>query len=145
MTTEKQIEAISKEDELFLQSFEKCTLNGECWTHEAHVRMAWLQMERSASFNEALQRIRNGIKTFNASRNNIGYHETVTVAFAKVIHYRRQSGEKIATWREFLDSHSDLLSRESPILHVHYSPELLSSEQAREAFVEPDREPLPAV
>ncbi len=145
MSSEKQIGTLSKEDEEFLRAFEHCSLSGECWTHAAHVRMAWLQMERSGSFDEALQRIRHGIKTFNASRNNIGYHETVTVAFAKVIYHRRLSGEKSATWNEFQERHPDLLSKESPILYAYYSPELLGSDQARESFVEPDRLALPVV
>lgn len=145
MSTEERTKTLAKEDEQFLQAFEQCSLSGECWTHAAHVRMAWLQLERSSNFDEALHRIRKGIKTFNESRNNIGYHETITVAFAQVIHHRRQSGDKIRTWQEFLDRHHDLLSKESPILHVHYSPELLASDLARETFVEPDRLPLPIV
>jgi len=141
MPPEKQINKLTTEDEL--QMFEQCSLSGDCWTHTAHVRMAWLQMERSSTFDEALERIRKGIKTFNASRNNIGYHETITVAFAKVIYHRRETGDKISTWQAFVIKHDDLLSKEAPILHVYYSPELLASERARETFVEPDRLPLP--
>lgn len=134
---------LPEEDAQFLEMFETCSLSGKCWTHTAHVRMAWLQMERSASFEEALERIRTGIMTFNSSVKSVGYHETVTVAFARLIHARRQSNEKCKTWHEFVAEHSDLISKDQPILHMYYSPDLLSSDQARISFVEPDLKPLP--
>ncbi len=135
---------LPQEDEEFLQMFEQCSLSGKCWTHVAHVRMAWLQMERSSSFEEALERIRNGIMAFNASVQSVGYHETITVAFAQLIHHRRQT-EPTETWQDFIAKHSDLVSKESPILHSYYSSEVLSSQNAREKFVEPDLKPLPAL
>lgn len=135
---------LPQEDEEFLQMFEQCSLDGKCWTHVAHVRMAWLQMERSSSFEEALERIRNGIVAFNSSVQSVGYHETITVAFARLIHHKRQT-EPTKTWQEFIVKHSDLVSKENPILHSYYSPEALKAQDAREKFVEPDLNPLPAL
>ncbi len=135
---------LPQEDEEFLQMFEQCSLSGKCWTHVAHVRMAWLQMERSSSFEEALERIRAGIMAFNSSVQSVGYHETITVAFARLIHHKRQT-ERAETWQDFVDKHSDLVSREEPILHRYYSAEVLSSQKARDVFVEPNLKPLPAL
>ncbi len=131
------------DDEEFLQKFEDCSLSRECWTHTAHIRMAWLQMERAASFYEALERIRVGIVSFNASVNNAGYHETITVAFARLIYLRRQSDVEARNWQDFLIRHSDLVSRDNPILRTYYSAEVLHSNYARANFVEPDLRPLP--
>jgi hypothetical protein len=135
-------EPLPKEDEEFLQMFEQCSLSGKCWTHVAHVRMAWLQMERSSSFEEALERIRTGIMAFNSSVKSVGYHETITVAFARLIHHKRQT-EPTATWQDFIVKHSDLVSKENPILNFYYSPEVLSSQDAHAKFVEPNLKPLP--
>ncbi|HIA52589.1 MAG TPA: hypothetical protein EYN91_10945 [Candidatus Melainabacteria bacterium] len=135
---------LPQEDEEFLQMFEQCSLSGKCWTHVAHVRMAWLQMQRSASYDEALDRIRKGIMAFNASVQSVGYHETITVAFARLIFHRRET-QPAECWQEFLELHEDLISKETPILHVYYSPELLATPEARAFFVEPDRKPLPEV
>lgn len=135
---------LPQEDEEFLQMFEQCSLSGKCWTHVAHVRMAWLQMERSSSFEEALERIRKGIMAFNSSVQSVGYHETITVAFAQLIHYKRQT-EPTATWQDFIVKHSDLVSKENPILHSFYSPEILSTPDARTKFVEPNLKPLPVL
>ena len=135
---------LPQEDEEFLQMFEQCSLSGKCWTHVAHVRMAWLQMQRSASYEEALERIRNGIMAFNASVQSVGYPETIPVAFARLIFYRRGTSNA-DTWLQFIELHDDLISKETPILNVYYSPELLATAEARASFVEPDRQPLPEV
>jgi hypothetical protein len=135
---------LPQEDEEFLQMFEQCSLSGKCWTHVAHVRMAWLQMQRSASYDEALDRIRKGIMAFNASVQSVGYHETITVAFARLIFHRRET-QPAECWQKFLELHEDLISKETPILHSYYSPELLATPEARACFVEPDRKPLPEV
>gem|GEM_PF-647902 len=131
--TASRVCGITDDDKKFLQSFEECSLGAKCWTHEAHVRMGWLVMETSPSFDAALDRIRTGIMRFNSSKNSIGYHETITVAFARLINSRRVEGENLAA---FLARNSDLLDKNC--LKRFYSAETLSSELARKSFVEPD-------
>lgn len=136
---------LSAEDREFLEAFTSCELAKSCWTHQAHIRMAWLQMEQAESYEEALKLIKAGITQFNDSVANVGFHETVTVGFARYInHFRRLDGPGVG-WRECLDRHPQLLSREKPLLHAHYTKELLYSQTARDRFVEPDLKPLPAV
>jgi len=129
---------ITEDDDNFLQSFEECSLGAKCWNHTAHLRMGWLVLEKSTSFEEALERIRNGIMRFNSSKNSIGYHETITVAFARLIDSRRKVNDD---WTIFADRNSDLF--EKNCLEKFYSPEVLSSEKARKIFIEPDRCALP--
>lgn len=131
---------LSEDDRNFLEMFEQCSLGKQCWTHSAHVRMAWLVMETSSTFDEALNRIRSGIQTFNSSVQSVGYHETITVAFARVIHAKRQSSST-TTWQEFLEEHDDLLSKNC--LHQFYTSDVLASDDAKLNFVEPDLKPLP--
>lgn len=129
---------ITDDDRAFLQSFEECSLGAKCWTHAAHVRMGWLVLETSSSFEEALERIRSGIMRFNSTKNSIGYHETITVAFARLIDSRRLTGE---TLEAFLARNPDLLDRNC--LKQFYSKAILASEKARQNFIEPDITPLP--
>jgi hypothetical protein len=44
---------ITDDDKAFLLSFEECSLGAKCWTHAAHVRMGWLVLETSSSFDGA--------------------------------------------------------------------------------------------
>jgi len=129
---------ISQDDEKFLQSFDECSLGAKCWNHEAHLRMGWLVMGKSASFENALERIRTGIKKFNSTKNSIGYHETITVAFARLIFSRRTDGE---SWNTFAARNSDLF--EKNCLGTFYSSAILSSEEARHSFLAPDLCDLP--
>jgi hypothetical protein len=129
---------ITEDDRNFLESFETCSLGAKCWTHAAHVRMGWLVLQTSPSFDEALIRIRNGILRFNSTKNSIGYHETITVAFARIIDSRREPGQ---TFQMFAEKNKDLF--EKNCLERFYSDATLRSEQARETFLEPDLEQLP--
>lgn len=51
---------ITEDDDNFLRSFEQCSLGAKCWNHAAHIRMAWLVLEKSESFQQALDRIKRG-------------------------------------------------------------------------------------
>lgn len=125
----------------FLQAFESCALPAEQWTHHAHVRMAWLCLGE-ADFIQALERMRAGIRRYNAEVLDklAEYHETVTVAFAQLIAARRRSGE---SWQAFAERNQDLFARTPPVLATYYSRERLMSDEARRRFIEPDLRPLP--
>ena len=72
-------------DSGLLAAFESCTLPKAEWTHEAHVRTAWIYLT-TRSFDDALAALRNGILQYNRSLGNTtGYHDTVTVAFTRII------------------------------------------------------------
>ena len=146
-------------DDEFLRAFEGCTLDRKEWTHEAHVRMAWLCLTRVESDEDVFERVRSGIKKLNAEfvyrqqiscarapekapdpRGLDGYHETVTVAFVTVIASRIRPGEGFTAFR---DRNPDLFDRSFPALLRHYSPGRLFSSPAKAEFIEPDLEPLP--
>lgn len=136
------MQSLSSDDAAFLERFETCSIEKTCWSHEAHVRMAWLQMRRSSSFDEALNRIRTGIQKLNASLGSQGYHDTVTIAFARMIHFRMLHAPD-SGFPEFLAANVDLLAKAPPFLSRFYSAERLGSKEAGDGFVSPDRRPLP--
>ena len=127
-------------DDEFLAAFETCKLVRKDWTHEAHVRMAWLYLTQ-LPFDEALEQVRAGIQKLNTVIGSTdGYHDTITVAFVRVIADRLRSGE---TYPAFRDRNPDLFDRTLSVLLRHYTNERLYSADARQRFLEPDREPLP--
>ncbi len=150
----------------FLTRFEECTLDRAEWTHDAHVRMAWLYVNRSDSYRTAKSKVRTGIKKLNAAflaqqnrpcgatapaepvavaepvaeTKPTGFHETITTAFLRIVAARGRTGESFASFR---NRNPDLFDRKLSALLTHYSPELLFSEAAKKKFVQPDLEPLP--
>lgn len=128
------------DDAEFLRAFEDATLPRDAWTHEAHVRMAYLTLAQRP-FDEALTWIRDHIRAYNAAQgNHTGYHETITVAFVHAIAARR-ADNPLRSWTAFADAHPELLN--AAFLGDHYAPEALKDNASRLAFVPPDRAPLP--
>lgn len=145
-------------DEEFLAGFEACSLTRPEWTHEAHVRMAWLYLTR-LSLAESLERVRSGIRQLNATfqkakssqvlpqyrcwsgpKQQDGYHDTITVAFVRLIASRLRDDD---TFLAFRDRNSDLFDHKLTALFRHYTKERLYSPEARQTFIEPDLEKLP--
>lgn len=134
------------DDQALWEAFVGCALTQAEWTHEAHLRTAFLHVERY-SLDEAHLRMRAGIIRLNERHGLIetsarGYFETLTrvwlvlVADARVVSGATNS-------RELLERCPELSDRSLPTRY--YSKELLSSLRARSIFVAPDRAPLPDV
>jgi hypothetical protein len=129
-------------DEEFLAAFESCTLPKVEWTHAAHVRMAWLYFARLPC-RAALEAIRSGIQRYNASHGSDGYHETITVALALLIHSRLTASEPAEGFAAFRGRNGDLFESRSKLLGQHYDHATLGSPEAKRRFVPPDRAPFP--
>jgi len=134
--------AVGTDDVEFLRRFEACALPERDWTHLAHIRVAWVCLRLDAP-KPALDRVRRGILRYNTEvlRRAHRYHDTVTVAFTRLIYARMRDGEP---WQAFAERVDDLLDRDAPILFRHYSARLLDSAEARRRFVPADLLPLPA-
>jgi hypothetical protein len=130
-------------DDAFLAAFERCRLPRESWTHAAHVRMAWLYL-RSDSLDRVVPAVRERIRRYNHSLGNTeGFHETITVAFLRLIDHRIALDRDVDSFDAFASRNPDLLDSRLSALLVHYRRETLFGPEARVAFVEPDRSPLP--
>jgi hypothetical protein len=132
-------------DEAFLRSFEDCTLPFAEWHHRAHIKVAYLYL-RQSPLSDALEKIRTNIKRYNAATNtpeNLerGYHETMTQAWMRLVHFTLCEYGPGTTAEEFLAAQEHLLNRRA--LRFFYSRERLISWQAKAEFVEPDLAPFP--
>ncbi|MBD1365177.1 hypothetical protein IDJ77_15280 [Mucilaginibacter sp. ZT4R22] len=127
----------------FLHQIETVTINPELFTHEAHIRMAWLYLN---GFNQemALQHISTAIKGIDAKyAGGMKFHHTITVVFAnKIAALMQHKAHK--SWQEFVAANAGLgISKK--FLSNYYSDELLYSDKAKTQFVSPDKKPLPAL
>ena len=134
------------DDQALWEGFVGCSLTSAQWTHEAHVRTAFLHAQRH-SLDEAHLRLRAGIIRLNERHGLVetsarGYFETLTrVWLVLVADARARSGATNS--HELLERCPELWDRALP--SRYYSKELLSSVRARSIFVAPDRAPLPDV
>lgn len=138
------------DDQEFLKAFEDCSLPFDQWTHRAHVKVAFLSL-RQFPFDQALDKLREGIKRFNAANQvvespNSGYNETTTHAFLRLVASAMHAyNEAIPTPTSdaFCDAHPQLLCKH--VLRIFYSPEARMNPLSKMEFVEPDLVPLPSV
>jgi len=132
-------------DAAFLKAFEDCTLPFAEWKHRAHLKVAYLYL-RQQPFAQALERMRTNIQRYNAATNTPeslerGYHETMTVAWLRLVHFTLCEYGPAARADEFLDTQEHLLNRKA--LRFFYSRDRLVSLRAKSEFVPPDLTPLP--
>lgn len=136
---------IPEDDAAFLEAFEARAIPHAEWNHRAHVRMAFLYLGRHP-FEEALRRIRAGIQALNRVHRTPeeltrGYHETLTVAWARLVASAIAAHGPYPNSNEFCDRNPHLLRR--TLLRVFYSPGRIFTPEAKSGFVEPDLTPLP--
>jgi hypothetical protein len=132
-------------DEAFLKAFEDCTLPFEQWRHDAHIKVAYLHLHQ-LPYDQALDKIRESIKRYNAATNTPeslerGYHETITVAWMRLVRFTLCEYGPAASADEFLEAQEHLLNKKA--LRFFYSRDHLISWRAKAEFVEPDLAPFP--
>jgi hypothetical protein len=134
------------DDEGLWAAFGDSALTREQWTHETHVRTAFLHLQRF-DLDEAHLRLRAGIIRLNERHGLVessarGYFETLTRAWLVLVsEARRRSGATSSV--ELLAGCPELRDRNLTLRH--YSKERLSSVRARAVFIEPDLAPLPEI
>jgi hypothetical protein len=137
--------SIHPSDGIFLKAFEDCALPFAEWKHRAHLKVAYLYLCQYP-FAQALERVRENIKRYNAATNtpetlDRGYHETVTMAWLRLVQCTLVEYGPAASADEFLEAQEHLLNRKA--LRFFYSRDRIMTWQAKAEFVTPDLTPLP--
>jgi hypothetical protein len=133
------------DDESFLRQFEACTLPMDKFHHREHVKVAYLYL-RNYPWEEAVERVRGGIMRYNAAHQvpdalDRGYHETITQAWLRLVHFTLSAYGPANSADEFYEQHPQLW--QTKVLRLFYSRELMLSWEAKARFVEPDLTKLP--
>ncbi len=130
-----------------LEAFRSCSIPLEEWNHRAHLSVAYLLL-REHGLEEATRRMREGVQRYNASKGieqtpTGGYHETLTVAWMRVLHATMTAYGPEADADAFFAAHPHMLSK--VMLRLFYSRPRIMSHEARHRWVDPDLAPLPTV
>jgi len=133
-------------DDEFLAAFQNATLTkDEQWTHYAHLRMAYCHLKKYP-YGEAVERVRKGIPVLNAKLGTPelkerGYHDTLTVAWMRLIHATMRAHGALADAEAFFKAQPHLTH--SSVIGLFYSDGRLWTWEAKRGFVEPDLLSLP--
>lgn len=125
----------------FEEQFRDMTMDPALFTHEAHIRLAWIHLRRYGE-KEAIRQICTQIKQFDHHHGNgTKYHETMTVAAVKVVqHFISKS--KVSSFSDFLSEFPRLKTHFKELLDQHYSVNQLIQPEAKTTYFEPDLLPF---
>jgi hypothetical protein len=127
-------------DEAFARAFEDGAVTPAEFGHVAHVRVAWVYLREAESVDDALMRMRAAIRRFAAAAGAAEkYHETITVLWMRLLADLRARGVS-GELADVLRAYPELADKDLPL--QYYTRDRLFGDEARAAWVEPDRRPL---
>lgn len=128
-------------DAEFEQQFAHCTLDASLFSHEAHLRLAWIHL-RQYGLQQATDNICRQLVAYTRSLGaESKYNKTLTVAAVKAVHHFMQRSEA-NDFRVFIAGFPRLKFNFKELMAAHYSTDIFSSEQAKKEYLEPDLLPF---
>ena len=131
------------DDQQFEHEFQNATLEPELFTHEAHLRLAWIHISRYGLSN-AIANITTQLKQYV---NRLGaadkYNETVTIAAIKAVHHFMLKSTA-SNFQNFISNNARLKTSFKELLSQHYVTDIFRSEKAKKTFMEPELLPFDA-
>lgn len=136
------MEAHSKlTDTEFVQQLQQCKLDPAAFSHEAHLRLAWINIKQYG-LSEAEKNIQHQLQNYVAALGAENkYNKTLTIAAIKMV-YHFMLRSKTDDFQEFLVAFPRLKSHFKELLHKHYSFDIFHSEEAKKKYLEPDLLPF---
>lgn len=125
----------------FERQFEACEMSSKLFSHEAHLRLAWIHISRygieNAVSNVQLQ-IKNYVKHVGAVDK---YNATLTIAAVLVVnHFMLKS--KAKNFKDFIKEFPRLTHNFRELINTHYGFDVFNSKLAKAEFLEPDLLPF---
>lgn len=132
--------ASQEEIEAVMRGFESCTIPPDEFKHSAHLTVALWYLSKSTE-EEARDRMRAGLSRLLKHYGLQGYNETITLFWIKVV---RRFLDDADESRSIADLANQLIATrgDSRLVFDYYSKELVSSQEAKTSWVEPDLKPF---
>lgn len=128
-------------DDAFEQKFADCTLAPVLFSHEAHLRLAYIHLKKYGVATAEKQLCTHIERYANKWGATGKYNKTVTVASARVMCHFMQK----ATSDDFAGLMTEfprLKTNFKDLLKQHYSTNIFASPEAKTKFLEPDLLPF---
>jgi len=124
-------------DPQFETQFQNCTLAPVLFTHEAHLRLAYIHLAKYG-LQRAIENLNEQIKHFDAKfGTGMKFNKTLTTASAKVVHHFMKKA-KARNFKDLLKEFPRLKHNFVALLNRHYSIDLFIDKTAKHEYLEPD-------
>lgn len=125
----------------FERAFNDCTLPPNLFSHEAHLRLAWININLYG-MEEGERKLQEQLKNFVAF---VGakdkYNTTLTVAAIRIVgHFIKKSNTD--NFKDFILEFPQLKNNFKELIFSHYSFDIFNLKQAKIEFLEPDLIPF---
>ena len=132
---------VTLSDAEFENQFAVKTLHAELFTHEAHLRLAWIHIQKYG-VESAIGNLTSQIKNY---ANSLGaadkYHETVTIAAIRAVyHFMLRSTD--SNFNDFIRNNPRLRNNFKELLNAHYTTDIFHDEHAKKNYLEPELLPF---
>lgn len=132
---------IQLSDQEFEEQFETITLAPRLFTHEAHIRLAYIHIQKygapQAEENMCIQ-----IKRFATHFGDTEkFNKTVTIAAVKAVYHFLQKSTS-NTFSDFIKEFPQLITKFKDLLSAHYGFNVFADPKAKKEFVDPDLLPF---
>lgn len=128
-------------DYAFEDALKYGTLDPALFDHEAHLRLAWIQLEKygidTAIANICIQ-LKNYVKCLGAEDK---YNTTVTIAAIRAVNHFKLKSEA-DNFTDFIKEYPRLKNNFKSLLGQHYKTDIFKSESARKSYLEPELLPF---
>ena len=133
---------LSAEDRAFRADLEAGRFPPGEFNHRAHVRLAYVYLAENDT-DAAHHLLRDALLAFLRTHgvDVSKYHETMTQAWVMAVRHFMEISPGAESSDDFMGGDPRML--DSKTMLTHYSAEVLSSDEARARFVEPDLGPIP--
>ena len=128
-------------DDQFLYQLQTATLDAALFTHEAHLRLAWVQLqhhEKDIAIAQTCALIKSYVQVLGASDK---FNQTLTVAAVEAVsHFMHKRETK--SFENFIAANPELSTNFKGLLQTHYSFDIFSSNSAKSNYIAPDLVPF---
>lgn len=125
----------------FEKQFESCDLNPKLFSHEAHIRLAWIHIG-NYGIEKAISNIQSQIMNFVKHVGVIDkYNTTLTVASVRAV-YHFMLKSKSNNFKDFIKEFPRLATNFRELIDARYGFDIFNSNQAKVKFLEPNLLPF---
>jgi hypothetical protein len=128
-------------DSEFKHQFGSGLLDPGVFTHEAHLRLAWIHL-KTYGLEKAIEHITYQLKNYTRAVGAADkYNETVTIAAIHAVHHFMIRSNH-ASFAGFIAENSKLKTNFKDLINTHYQTDIFKSEHAKITFLEPELLPF---
>ncbi len=127
----------TRDEEIFVQQFQNCSLPAEQFDHLGHIRLTFLMLQRYPQ-EIATEKVLTGIKAYAASLGaKDKFHKTLSWFMVQLI-ASRMTTQAGTNWADFTTNNPDIIYDNKALVLQYYQADRLHSDKARNSILYPD-------